>query len=486
MWLLLACTPDDPRPPNIPPADTTPTSPTTSPLVPRIDPFAPRDVEDVGLTDVSADLSALLEHGALPGACAAYRDAPDDRRARLLCGKAMFFGEGFDTLGIPAALFDTLPELFPDETGPAWSNFGLVPDPDQPGRPLGFGPGRVEGDGIETVALTCAACHFGPLPDGRYAVGAANHGYDYGRHMMALMLVPQAADPRFDPAEHHPLAIAAVQPMLDRLEREPALGVQLGLELLPLLSLGAPPTPTVEQEGDYASWLPGTMDFVIAPLPVDDGVHTVSKIIPLWDLPTDAEIEAAGMPHAMLAWSGGATSLGVFLDGFVTIGGGDAQVWDHDALGPLHDYILSLRAPTNPEPPDADAAARGEAVFDAACASCHDGPRGSGREVYTYDEIGTDAAMAAWGAPDASGAPCCGLGDADTVLTRGIKSPRIGGTWAQQRFLHNGSLPDLASLLCLTARPDDLGEPFGTAGHTYGCDHPERERRDLVAYLLAH
>lgn len=489
---VCACRPEAHAPSPSGTGDPTDAPTETGTASPAPDPFAPQPDESEGLVNVSADLDALLEHGELFGACDRYAADPSDRREELLCGKYMFFFEGFGTLGIPAVLFDMLPELFVDELGPAYSNFGLVPHPSSPeGRPIGFGYGAplvsADGDVFDTLAFTCAACHFGPLPDGRYAVGAPNHGYDYGRHMLAILIGPQAASPLFDEGAHHPDAVRAVRPMLDHLAADPGLAIQLGLALLPLASVGATtPTPSYEQEGEYASWLPGTMDFLIAPLPIDDGVHTVSKILPLWGLPTEDEIARAGMPNAMLAWTGSADALATFLDGFVAIGGG--AEWSPQALAPLVAYIESLRPPDVPadavDPALADAGA--QVYADAGCLDCHGAPRGGGDRVYTFDEIGTDRALMAWGDPDLDGTLCCGLDDGATTLTHGVKSPRLVGMLAQSRFLHNGSLPSLEALLCVDPRPAALPEPWNDEGHTYGCDLPDADRAALLAYLRAH
>ena len=67
-----------------------------------------------------------------------------------------------------------------------------------------------------------------------------------------------------------------------------------------------PVTLDVETEGYYAGWKRGTMDFVIEPLPLDDGVHIVSRILPLWEIPTREQAEAYDTPHAQLAWTGAA------------------------------------------------------------------------------------------------------------------------------------------------------------------------------------
>ena len=78
-------------------------------------------------------------------------------------------------------------------------------------------------------------------------------------------------------------------------------------------------------------------------------------------------------------------------------------------MSPLHDYIRTLRAPVNAAPGSDDDLVRGEAIFftetfteeggePLRCVDCHDGPSGESTALYTYDEIGTDAAMAGWGA----------------------------------------------------------------------------------------
>ena len=86
----------------------------------------------------------------------------------------------------------------------------------------------------------------------------------------------------------------------------------------------------------------------------------------------------------MLAWTGGARSLMDFLRGFVAIGDGTQDTWPDARLEPLAEYILSLRAPANPQVAAVDRVNRGRHVFRAAgCTTCHGGPRGSGKTLYT-------------------------------------------------------------------------------------------------------
>lgn len=452
-------------------------------------PFLPVADTSEGLTNVGADLAAVLEQGALRGACAAWRAAPSDRRKKLLCGKAMFFFEGFGTSGVPRPLITWLLTHFPTEVGPGFSKLGLIADPASADHlPLGMAPGAKLGS-VDTLAFTCASCHFGRLPDGRFAVGAPNHDYDYGRMNLLISLLPQTQMPGWSDAAHDPAALAKLEPLRTMLAND--LGKRLalfsGLAPLALGGTSAPPF-SKENEGFYARWRTGTMDFFIQPLPFDDEVHTVSKISALWGIPSDAELAAQGIPSAMLGWTGGTASVANFLHSFVELGGGDPAPWPRSALEPLEAYLATLRAPAPPSPPAPADLAPGREAFRAHCLSCHAGPRGMGQRVYTFAEIGTDAAMQWWAdGPDHDGAPLAPIVfPAGDRITNGIKSPRLNGLWAMKRFLHNGALDTLEQLLCLQQRPLVTAPAEGADGHTFGCQLPQGEREALVRYLRAH
>lgn len=452
------------------------------------DPFAVQPDTSEGLTNVSADLDALLEDGALATACSDYAAAPTSRKARLLCGKAMFFYEGFGTVGVPTPLVDWLIDNFPDEVGPGFERVGMIADPfSAKAYPLGLAPGAPFGS-VDSLAFTCASCHVAKLPDGRYAVGAPNHSYDYGRMNLMLSLVPAMAIPGANEADHDPDALAIVKPLRDRMAANPGIQTALITALLPLISGGGASLPafSAQNERYYAHWRSGTMDFFIQPLPFDDQVHTISKIGALWGLPTRAELDAGGIESAMLGSTGSTYSLANFLTGFVDLGGGKVAEWSDDRLAPLHDYIESLRPPT---PPMANAGIeRGRSIYVAACQSCHGGPRGMGDSVYTFEEIGTDDAIEWWAdGPDHDGEPCCNLRfPAEDKLTHALKSPRLVGLWAMSRFLHNGALDSLEQLLCLAPRAGISEQAAGDGGHEFGCTLPTEDRAALVEYLRAH
>jgi hypothetical protein len=212
---------------------------------PVADPLAPLPDPMSGLTDVSADLDALLEHGALAGACDRYAATPQDDHARLLCGKAMFFYESFGTSGVPAALVQLLTQSFPQQIGLGFAKLGMIADPSSSqGYPLGLAPTTPIGGSAPALAFTCASCHFAQLPDGRYAVGAPNHRYQYGTQILSLVLLPSLALGG-DPKAHDPDAVAAVQPILDAYHADPSLSAKLLGAVLPLVGAGGAMMPTL-------------------------------------------------------------------------------------------------------------------------------------------------------------------------------------------------------------------------------------------------
>ena len=450
------------------------------------DPFAYEN-DNQGLTNVSTSLVDLLENGELENACEAFRENRQDARLELLCGKSMFFFESFNTQGVPTVLIDFFGTRFESTLGRSFSNIGLFENPlRDDGRPLGLHDGASLGN-VDTLAFTCASCHFAQLEDGRFAVGAPNHDYDYGKHILSISLAPQSANPLFNENDHAPLALDKVRDILDVLENDFALRSELGLSLLPLLG-AEQPMFTEEQEHYYASWKLGTMDFLMAPLVFDDEVHTVSKITSLFDIASADRLAEFDLESAQLGWTGGTESLLSFVKGFAQNGDSEIEYSDDDLM-PLVKYIQSLSSP-DPIEGDGDVE-RGREVFfnrpledeSQTCLSCHSGPSGMGPKLYRYDEIGTDAEMAKWGDPTFSGTLCCGL-DQNAEATAAIKSPRLSALFLQKRFLHNGSLDDLESLICLSPRVENDEPAFSNGGHTFGCDAlSDDDKRALLAFL---
>lgn len=196
-------------------------------------------------------------------------------------------------------------------------------------------------------------------------------------------------------------------------------------------------------------------------------------------------------------------------------------------------HLLNLEVPKYPFPIDSELAVKGKAIFESNCSKCH----GSYGENSTYpnkviplDEIGTDrtrfdniglkfgeAYAASWFAKESPPMPI--------RATAGYQAPPLDGVWATAPYFHNGSVPTLEGVLNSKARPrvftrsfrtneadydkgrvgwrvsevapaDSKLPPFerrkiydttqrgrGNAGHTYGDELTDGERRAVIEYL---
>lgn len=425
--------------------------------------------------DVDRSLPAVLETAQLAGACDAVRAGNADRATRLRCGKWMFFYETFGTVGVPVPLLDFLQKHYADTYyGPGFERLGFVADPaNMKGMPLGLSPTTGKSGSVETRAFTCAACHFGKMPDGRYAVGYGNLNLDYGRFIASLGAPLSLSFNANDPKVHETLRQELAGPVAQA-KAKAGYTTEAGLVGLQLLGAGSGGSLTIEEQGRFLGLQTGTMDFLTKPL-VDDGVWTVSRILPLWNLPE-------GLPHEWLSWNGGVPSLENFLEGFVVIGVGAAD-WPPARLAPLAEYVRTLRTPPLESAPPEVAA--GAALFvEKGCLTCHDGPSGESRRVFTFAELGTDAAYATIYNPGPDGAPCCGLGGGASYVTRGVKAPRMTGVAWQTRFLHNGAVEDLEALFCLTPRPVVTTLAQTAGGHDMTCEGlTVPQKQQLIDYL---
>ena len=442
-------------------------------------PFVVEEDQSLGLVNTSFDLEEVLEYGYLQDACAWYEQYPDDEYFELLCGKYMFFYEGFGGMGIPKPLFDFVNSEFRDYLGDGFERYGMIADPYSPDKnPIGYGEGSPMGS-VKTMAYSCASCHFGQLPDGRYSVGMANYDYDIGKQFLTFMLLPSSVMWGFKDEEHSAEALSIIDPMRRKIQGNPLLLATMGWELLPLLweSDISASQMSKETEEAYASWQSGTMDVFIAPLPIDDQVHVVAKIPTLWNIPNREEQERFSMQNAQLSWIGTSPSVEHFLRGFLALGDSG---WTIEDVRPLIRYLETLQAPKTLENLNPASLERGKELFWNSCIDCHQGYQGSSIELFDYEEIGTDEQMKYTLDADLDGEVCCGI---DAHTTHQIKAPRLTGVWGKERLLHNGSVDNLDQLLCLHSTRDDETPIFGNVGHWYGCDFSVQDKIDIREFL---
>lgn len=191
-------------------------------------------------------------------------------------------------------------------------------------------------------------------------------------------------------------------------------------------------------------------------------------------------------------------------------------------------WINELEAPEYPEEVDNNLVAEGRDLFDANCASCHgkyDGNSEYPNLLISTEEVKTDATLAEAYKTDAFGSFVSwynsswfskGEHAGKLVVEPGYVAPPLDGIWATAPYLHNGSIPDLESLLDSSIRPsywkrsytnynydlEKVGWPheiltskedvetydttlpgYGNGGHTYGDLFSSSERLAVIEYL---
>lgn len=185
-------------------------------------------------------------------------------------------------------------------------------------------------------------------------------------------------------------------------------------------------------------------------------------------------------------------------------------------------WIDALEPPPYPGEIDGRLADEGQAVFEATCSPCH----GTYGDVETYPdqvialaEVGTDPTYAEafddtpfvqWLADSWFGS---GQGGPPEVL--GYVAPPLDGIWVTAPYFHNGSVPDLASVIDPSLRParwrrdptdttldhDRMGWPYtepaeadawtydttvpgaSSDGHRFGAALSDSDQRAVLEYL---
>jgi mono/diheme cytochrome c family protein len=199
-------------------------------------------------------------------------------------------------------------------------------------------------------------------------------------------------------------------------------------------------------------------------------------------------------------------------------------------------YIYSIQPPKWPFGVDQSLATQGHQVFAESCAGCHgsyapDAP-GYPNLLIPAAEIGTDPAVGLGGTSEEYGSALVDwyneswYGEVGPYEPfSGYVAPPLDAVWATAPYLHNGSVPDVATLLDSSKRPTywrrvdhdttnydetrlgfpwvelpsgHTAPPFGVAakdiydttqyshtntGHTYGDALTDAERRAVIEYL---
>jgi mono/diheme cytochrome c family protein len=422
--------------------------------------------------------------------------------------------------GLPMPIWKALPELFadrlpetplaPGDGVQAYAAFGLLT---KPGRdlPVGITSKTI---GFERQGINCALCHttsFRKSAGDVREVVSAGPATLFDSQGYLRFLFGCAKDPRFN-ADN-------LMPLINRDNHlNPIEKLLYRYILIPQTRSGI-----LSQAVSYGwmdsrpAWGPGRIDpfnpvkFRMLGL-ADDGTIGNSDMMPLWNMATHKNFN--------FHWDGLEGSLReTNLEGALG-DGATLKSLNLAGLDRVENYINQAQPPAYPFAIDQAKASEGEKVFASSCASCHGAGGAKTGSVIPISELGTDPnriAMWTQAAVDAYSKYADGYSFDFKSLQKhdGYVAVGLEGLWLRGPYLHNGSVPNLKSLLAPPAdRPqkffrgvdiidpdsvgyvtagklaEDSGWLYDTSiqgnsnkGHTYGTDLSNGEKTALLEYL---
>ena len=452
--------------------------------------------------------------GAFAAACQSSRiDAQGDILEHFKYGAIGTEGR----VGVPYWMFRVLPIVFadklPNRPGTGYEKLGFIYEDPQRARPIGVTSGGGFGD---LSGLNCATCHVGSYresPSGprRIVLGMPAHQMDLQGY--ARFLTAAANDPRFTAATLV-AAIEKVNPQFGFVEK---LAYRFFI-------VNRAKSVILERQKDNA-W------FDVRPPQGPGRVDTFNPYKSLFgfDMSKDDSVGTADLPalwnqrvkqNMWLHWDGNNNSV-VERNKSAAIGAGATpDSLDVASLGRIETWILDLKPPAFPAGRiDAARAARGNTVYQAACASCHEPGTPRVGQVTPLAEVGTDPERLRSFTPElAKRMNTLGEGKpwrfSHFRKTDGYANMPLDGLWLRAPYLHNGSVPTLRALLFPEERPLEFFRAYdvydwqnvgfsatgadaareglrydtrlkgnSNAGHTYGRDLTREQREDLLEYL---
>ncbi|HKJ02646.1 MAG TPA: hypothetical protein VJ997_09330 [Longimicrobiales bacterium] len=472
--------------------------------------------------------------------------------------------------GVPYWIWISMPELFPEylpdgEAGRGYASFGMIYEDGKDPRfdlPVGMSLRRFQG--IDRVYFNCAVCHTGSVRDQpggerRVVLGMPANTFDLGA--VAQFLSRSAGNWKFRSSRMFPI-IEDMEALRDSLP-DPGRGYRpdplnvvdrfvfryVGITLMreQLLTLTSRLSFV-----DQGSWGPGRVDTFNPPKALLG--------FPMEKAPDREKVGNADFPAVwsqrwkagmQLHWDGNNTSVNErnLSAGFGT--GATPTTLDKEGILRMAAFLWDQAQP----PPfprerlDTVLAAQGQDVYQRECWSCHgnreppfrtEGDVGRVGTVTPIEYVGTDRsrldsytlALAAAqnslyaGFPRDEDEDFCRAHPDDTDRcyparfshfrkTYGYANVPLDGLWLRAPYLHNGSVPDLASLLEPPARrpglfyigydvydydrvgfvtsgpeAERLGWRYdtsvrgnGNGGHLWGTALPAAEKAALIEYL---
>ena len=427
--------------------------------------------------------------------------------------------KGYVSCGIPKSLFSTAAGFLGDIAQ-------REPLTDRAGLPLRTGANAdmpynwnvhtiiEDGDAVEIASLNCLQCHGGYF-NGEFVLGLGDASADYTEEFGggAASAIGSLVGG---------LPIGGKDALLKLIERQEAISEQATLP-----TVGSNPAVTIAvalasyKDAETLTWLdePHTpLPTIRLPIDTPPWWRVKKKSTQFYNGMSRGDHKGTMMLASMLCTDTNAEAQSIL-----------------EYFDDVNAFIRSIEAPSYPFAIDDAMADAGEALYIDNCAGCH-GTYGATQADDWYpnliiptDVIGTDPTMAEYETDLEQWFEKTIYARYATVVMeapiRGYVPPPLDGIWATAPFLHNGSVPDLATLLDSKSRPtywkkpqefdstafdqEVVGWPYEVSatsqaqaprdeqkfiydttleghsneGHVYGDLLTEQQRRQLIEYL---
>lgn len=450
--------------------------------------------------DIDQTLTSVIERDKLHKACRSYFKAPTPQN-EILCGKSIFFNlETRTDLGIPNQMLGQLKKSFPKE----FNKVGFLRDPHNKNEELGLVKVKpLHPEKLKDLLslnnirqISCAACHVGQMPDGRWSVGYPNYQLNIGQLNTLFSFPLWLADSRkHDSTRWLPKLTQKYEQMRKVVFKKPLQNWMLIASSLPAYfnqskfffrfleqdppSLGDQKSFIYSRPGVYNAASPiisfGDREFYSTPPQIWNLDHRTHKDEAYLGTITSVDTLEAFIKHAYVY-----TNL--------------TSVYSNDKyVKPLASYLRSLKTPKYLGKIDSFKAQRGGELFKSKCISCHDGRNGASLKRYSVETVGTpkelDSIFHDYNKPSQQSEKLmAGLQEAHPFepITFGVKARRLNGIWSKTRLMTNGSVDGLDHLFCLNGkkRKEAIRPQMTELVHEDLCQLDQNEKLELKEYLL--
>ncbi|MGH7436562.1 MAG: hypothetical protein ACRENE_12885 [Polyangiaceae bacterium] len=350
-----------------------------------------------------------------------------------------------------------LPSRFFAVAGPAATQPGTTPEP-LPGRDVSVNGSPLpymwnlaqNSDGLDVVYQNCLTCHAGRF-NGQLVIGLGNADADFTQDLGQA----SSAAGLLSLLNPTPQEQAELDKFLGRLKVIGPAAVMRTVGDNPAEMLAT--TFVSHRDVDTLAWSDTPFFTIPAVVDAPAGSSIASKVPPWWRMSK----KAAQFYNAM---GRGDHRRSEMLAGSLCIDTID-QANSIDAhFNDVNAFVRSVKPPTYPFAIDRQLSAQGHEVFLGACSGCH-GTYAPDRVVYpnlliphetilTDDSVSLGGTSQYYGAQEVDWYNRSWYGQVGHYVPQnGYIAPPLDGVWATAPYLHNGSVPDVATLLDSSKRP---------------------------------